>query len=283
MNRAAKICAIPIRIAEGYTDREIMYDLDIPKRTYYRWKSRMSKEGHASVVQMKKPGPEPMNLITDFIKKNTILWRDKYGWGPCKIAGHFKAHHDTAISHHQIYKLLVDAKKNKAIAYPRRIKGRKRFERKHSMSLLHADWKDTRTKPMLTFLDDHSRFILESKKFDEATMENSIRLLESAIRKFGNPEQLITDRGAQFWNNHSDNPTDFTQFCTDKGIEHIKCSKSSPQANGKLEAFHGRYDEESWRFKTHGGYIKYWNYKRPHEALEYLYPCEVFDRDKKCH
>ena len=24
---------------------------------------------------------------------------------------------------------------------------------------------------------------------------------------------------------------------------------------GKLENFHGRYDDEAWRFKTHGKYI----------------------------
>lgn len=283
MNRETKICTIPIRIAEGYTDKEIMYDLDIPKRTYYRWKARIEKEGHDAVVNKKKPGPEPINKIDNFIKESTILWREKYGWGPEKIAGNLKAHHNIDISHHQIYNLLVQIGKNKAIENPRRIKGKTRYEREHSMSLLHMDWKDTLTEPMLSCMDDHSRFLTASDKFSEATSENSIRILERTIKRFGTPEQVLTDRGSQFWNNLGDKPTEFTQFCTEHGIEHIKCSKASPQANGKLEAFHACYDDESWRFKTHMGYIRYWNYKRPHGALGYLFPHEVFIRDRKCH
>lgn len=281
MNRETKICAIPVRMAEGYTDQEIMYDLGIPRRTYYRWKGRIEKEGHASVARKHKPGPEPSACINDFIRHKALSWRDRYDWGPCKIAGHLRAHHGIIISHHQIYNLLVETGRNKSIPYPRRIKGKKRYERTHSMALLHMDWKDVGTEPMLSSMDDHSRFITASGKFTEATSENSIKLLQLAIKRFGAPEQVLTDRGAQFWNNLGDKPTEFTQFCMDHGIEHIKCSKASPQANGKLEAFHACYDEEAWRFKTHAGYIRHWNYSRPHGALGYLFPHEVFIRDRK--
>lgn len=279
MKRESKIAGIVNRLMQGYTDKEIRNELKISKSTYFYWKARIEKEGLASILQKQKPGPQPNKSVDSFIRKNALMWRDKYGWGPTKIAGHFKVHHETQISHHQIYNLFIETKRNKPIGFVRRIKGKKRYERKHSMTLLHTDWKDIRTNPMLTYLDDHSRFVTASMKFTEATMENSIKLLKQVIKQFGKPKQVLTDRGSQFWNNRGEDPTEFTQFCTDNEILHIKCSKASPQANGKLENFHGQYDAESWRFSTHAKYIHHWNYQRPHGGIGYLYPAEVFFRD----
>lgn len=279
MKRETKIAKIVNLRMQGYTDKEIIQELEVSRRTYFYWKSRIDKEGLPSVVHKQKPGPKPTEIIDADLRKQILGWRDKYGWSPVKIEGHLKVHSNTKVSHRQIYYLLKEMKRNKSIGYTRRIKGKKRYERTHSMSLLHMDWKDVHTNPMLTTLDDHSRFVNASEKFSEATMENSIKQVELVIRRFGKPKQILTDRGVQFWNNRGETPTAFTQFCMDNSITHIKCSKSSPQANGKLEAFHGCYDAESWRFKTHQKFIRYWNYKRPHGGIGYLYPSEIFFRD----
>jgi transposase InsO family protein len=279
MKREIKIAAIVNRLMQGHTDKQIREILQIPESTYFYWKARIEKEGLSSVVQKQQPGPKPSAEIDRVTRQMILQWRDRYGWSPVKIEGHLRVHHKTEISHRQIYYLLKETKRNKPISYVRRIKGKKRYVRTHSMSLLHADWKDILTNPMLTYLDDHSRFVTASEKFPDASMENSIKLLELTIKRFGKPKQVLTDRGSQFWNNKGENPTEFTQFCIDNGIQHIKCSKASPQANGKLEAFHGCYDAEAWRFKTHQKFIRYWNYKRPHGGIGYLYPYEVFIRD----
>lgn len=281
MKRETTIAAIVNRLMQGYTDKEIREKLKIPESTYFYWKSRIENEGLAAVIQKKKPGSQPTARIDPDTRNKILRWRDKYGWGPTKIEGHLRVHRKIEISHRQIYYLLQETKRNNPIGYIRRIKGKKRYERLHSMSLLHVDWKDILTNPMLTYLDDHSRFVTASDKFSEATMENSIKLLELTIRRFGKPVQVLSDRGSQFWNNKGEDPTEFTQFCIDSEIQHIKCSKASPQANGKLEAFHGRYDAESWRFKTHAKFVRYWNYQRPHEGIKYLYPAEIFFRDMK--
>lgn len=278
MKRELKIAAIANRLMQGHTDKEIRVSLRISESTYFYWKSRIEKEGLASVIQKQQPGPKPSAEIDNATKQMILKWRDRYGWSPVKIEGHLRVHHKTEISHRQIYYLLKDTKRNKSLGYARKIKGKKRYERLHSMSLLHADWKDIQSKPMLTFMDDHSRFINASDKFSEATVENTIRLFELVIKRFGKPTQILTDRGTQFWENRLNRPNSFGIFCEENRIKHILCSKASPQANGKLEAFHGCYDAESWRFKTHQKFIKYWNYERPHGGIGYLYPYEVFVR-----
>lgn len=278
MKRESKIAGIVNRLMQGYTDKKIRQELRISKSTYFYWKARIDEEGLTSVMKKQKPGPRPLNEINKNLQEKILSWRDRYGWGPTKIEGHLRVHHNTSISHRQIYYLLQETKKNKPIRFVRRIKGKKRYERAHSMSLLHADWKDVHSNPMLTFMDDHSRFVNASEKFSEATAENSIRLFEFTIRHFGKPNQILTDRGTQFFSVKG-GTSSFTQFCNDNGIKHILCSKGSPQANGKLENFHGQYDAEAWRFSTHAKYINYWNYKRPHGGIGFLYPYEVFIRD----
>lgn len=285
MNREAKICAIPVRIAQGYTDKEIMYDLDIPKRTFYRWKNRIEKEGHASVARKKKPGPAPQFCMDAVNARRIQIWRKTYGWGPTKIEGHLYAHYGIHIPHNRIRQLFVDKGLNKPIGELRKTWGRKRWERQHSMTLWQGDWKDINAddeKPMMTFYDDHSRFVAASKRFDEAIMENAIKLAGFAFKRYGLPEQILTDNGSQFKNNHGDALTAFEQFCIDSGVQVIHSTKNRPTTLGKLENFIGCYDRGVWI--THGNhdrYMTYWNNKRPNGAVGYLYPREVFYRDRK--
>jgi putative transposase len=51
---------------------------------------------------------------------------------------------------------------------------------------------------MVSFQDDHSRFITGSVKIRSPTGENAILLLEKAVRRYGVPEQVLTDQGTQF-------------------------------------------------------------------------------------
>ena len=117
------------------------------------------------------------------------------------------------------------------------------------MSLWQVDWKDINCDnqiPMLTFYDDHSRFVTASRRFEEATMDNTIRLARYAFKRYGLPEQMLSDNGSQFVNNRGEDPTEFEELCTGKGIETIRSTKNRPTTLGKIENFHGCYDSEVW-------------------------------------
>ena len=49
---------------------------------------------------------------------------------------------------------------------------------------------------------------------------------------------------------------------------------------GKIEAFHKAYELESHLFREHWSFIRYYNYTRPHEAINYLTPAEIYLKDK---
>jgi len=287
-DREYKIRFVAKKIAEGQWSRHTIDSAGISRKTYFRWKRIIDAQGIDALLKQEKPGPKPVFCVDKNIAQLILQYRKQYGWGPTRIEGHLRQHHNIHVPHNRIYQLIVERGYNAPIAQVRHTWGKKSWERDHSMSLWQGDWKDTNTEPgpMLTFIDDHARYIVISKRCSNADAETSIRVLEKAIRQYGAPEQVLTDNGVQFANNRSEHPSTFTQFCIDQCIEHIRTSKKRPTTTGKIEAFHGRYDKEIGYFNSHEAFIHHWNHSRPHSSLGYLYPIEVFYRDMKrgeCH
>jgi len=282
-DRKNKVKFVAMKVKNGEWSRHTIDTVGISRSTYFRWKHRINEQSVEALLNKAKPGPKSSFHIKASTTKMIIQWRNRYGWGPTRIEGHLKQHHGIHVPHNRIYQLIVNKGLNEPIGRKRKTWGKKRWERKHSMSLWQADWKDVNVEPgpMITYLDDHSRFILGSKRYDNADTHNSITLLEKAMKIYGKPEQILTDNGVQFANNLSDCPSTFTTFCLDNGIEHIRTSKKRPTTTGKIEAFHGCFEREAWRFNSHAAYIRHWNHARPNGAIGYLYPVEVFYRDKK--
>jgi len=112
---------------------------------------------------------------------------------------------------------------------------------------------------MVSYLDDHSRFVPGSRIHHNPTAEHAIRLLEESIGQFGRPDQILTDRGTEFYPARGGRSM-FTEFCSGNGIEHIVTSVRRPSTIGKIEAFHKAYVCEAWMFPTHREFIHYWNY-----------------------
>jgi transposase InsO family protein len=121
--------------------------------------------------------------------------------------------------------------------------GKRRFQRARSNDLWQADYKLTNQDEwMIRYLDDHSRFIPRSR-IHNPTAEHAIKLLEESITQYGNPDQILTDRGAQFYPARG-GISEFTDFCSGNGIEHIVTSLRRPSTIGKIEAFHKAYTIE---------------------------------------
>jgi len=87
----------------------------------------------------------------------------------------------------------------------KKLKKRKRcrYERKHSLSLVHADWLDDEGTQMIAYEDDTSRKILTIGEFTNAITENAIcvfKRAEDIARAYrGKITAVNTDRGTQFY------------------------------------------------------------------------------------
>jgi transposase InsO family protein len=203
-------------------------------------------------------------------------------WGPCKIEGYLKNYGGEsviAVGHNAIHRILIEAGLNNPVEAPRKVWGKRRFQRPYSNNLWQGDFKMTETDEwMISYLDDHSCFVPGSGIHHNPTAKHAIKLLEESMKEYGKPDQILTDRGSQFYPARG-GMSEFTEFCSGNGIEHIVASVRRPSTIGKIEAFHKAYVCESWMFPSHRGFIHYWNYERPHQGIGYLYPADIYFRD----
>jgi len=272
------------RKLEDWKTSDIAAALRIDERTVYRWWSLYRKYGWEGLAVRSK-APHTYWRTPQATVELILKLRRKWNWGPCKIEGYLKNHAlgEVAViaGHTTIHKILNQHGLNNPISKPRKVWGKRRFQRPYSNNLWQSDFKMTDSDEwMISFLDDHSRFVPGSETHYNPTGEHAIHLLKNCIRQYGKPDQILTDQGTQFHPARGDLST-FTEFCSGNGIEHIKASIRRPSTIGKIEAFHKAYDCESWMFKTHQQFIHYWNYERPHQGIGYQYPANTYFRDLK--
>jgi len=256
----------------------------ISRDTFYRYWRRFQREGWEG-LGIKSHKPHTIHHTPQETVDYIIQLRKDRGWGPCRIEGYIRREKPEDIEHvghNTIYRIICQAGLNSPLEEPRKTWGKKRFQRSKPNDMWQADWKLTRDDLwMITFLDDHSRFIPASQVFENANTENALEVLEQAIDEHGKPKQILTDQGVQFYTWQEDGKTKFTKCLERSEIQHIVASKKRPTTIGKVERFHGSYEQEAWRFGTHEEYIHHYNYERPHQALGYLTPADVYFNECK--
>ena len=141
----------------------------------------------------------------------------------------------------------VMREENPAATHPK--KGRRckwvRYERDHSNSMRHADFKQLYGgRWLVSYMDDASRFITGFGVFPDATAENALGVLKRAVADHGKPSFILSDRGSQFYSSESGGKkrgsSKFETELAAMGIRQILCGAGHPQTNGMLEKFHGK-------------------------------------------
>jgi transposase InsO family protein len=265
---------------EGKPVTSICSQARISRKMFYYWWRRYQIQGWTGLQE--KPKGRPCGPETeDSLKNKIIKLRKRYEWGPNKIAGYL-GHKGFDVDHHQVYAIICQAGLNHPITEPRKTWGTKRFQREHNNSLWQADFKLCNDDWwMISYQDDHSRFITGSVKIWSPTGENAISLLDRTVKRYGFPKQILTDQGTQFKPARG-GLSEFDKYCNELGIEHICASVRRPTTCGKIEAFHHAYETESHLFKEHWSFIRYYNYTRPHEGIGYLTPAEIYLKGEEC-
>jgi len=141
---------------------------------------------------------------------------------------------------------------------------------------------------LINVIDYFSRFLLVSIFTDSFCSKNIILALEEALKKansiFGAilyKIRLITDNGISFTSRR------FQKYLNSAGIfNHIRISYRSPELIGLVERLHLTLkEEEIWpkeycdpieAEKELKKFIEFYNNERPHQALNYLTPWEVY-------
>ena len=182
------------------------------------------------------------------------------------------------IPHNSIHQVLLE--NGLAEENTKKKKRRKpyiRYQRDHSMSLVHLDWHTSKIngKEVCVVLDDSSRFILAGGEFAVATAEISIGLVRKVLKDYGEVRgirEVVTDHGTQFFANKLDkngeSASSFGVFLAKNGINHILAGVRHPQTNGKIEKWYHTYEKSRKLFDDFDKFLDWYNSTRYHESLD---------------
>jgi transposase InsO family protein len=232
-------------------------------------------------------GREQPPRVRDRINWKVVNIRRRFPWmGAAKI----KAYGNIGASPTTIQKVI----KEEGLASKPRKRSRRtyvRFERLHSLSLLQIDLKRWENGVWSIWaIDDHSGMILGVEVVSRPETAAVIRLMEGIVRRFGVPEQVLSDNGAQFTSMRGTDHI-FDRWCASHGIKHVTGGIASPETQGKIERSHrsamdetkhlGKISGTEARKKVLLDWIDVYNTERPHRSLDHDVPVNVFLRDLK--
>jgi len=125
---------------------------------------------------------------------------------------------------------------------------------------------------LITILDDHSRYVVASGLFEQATSKEVVAVMKEAVLKYGVPQTIVCDNGSQF------TCSEFKRVCKNINLLIDYAPKHYPQYKGKLERFFRTTREEMKRglsieeaIKKHDDWIDFYNLKRIHSSVIDLY------------
>ena len=141
----------------------------------------------------------------------------------------------------------------------------------------------------LTGIDDHSRFCVSAFLMPREGSRRVCEGLALAMRRFGVPEELLTDNGKVFTGRFNKPVVEvlFDRILRENGVKHRLTQPRSPTTTGKVERFHRalRAEFDTARvFKSLRAaqaeldeWVRFYNTERPHQAIGMVVPAERFE------
>jgi hypothetical protein len=137
-------------------------------------------------------------------------------------------------------------------------------------------------------IDDHSRFCISAFVVARATARPTCDALALAMRRYGVPEQILTDNGKVFTGRFGPGTGEvlFDRICRENGIKHILTAPRSPTTTGKVERWHKTLRREFLNGKVFASlddaqaqldaWVWTYNHDRPHQSIGMVAPWERF-------
>ncbi len=211
-------------------------------------------------------------------KQVLAVWRNNRGFGPSQIHNQLRRV-GISCDTKTIRKILEAHGYTPPQMKPPRPQEDRRFEASRPLELVQMDVLQFHVHAQRVYLilalDDHSRFIVGWGLLQRETMEDAIAVLEEAIRRYGKPEAVLTDRGAVFhtWSGIGR----FDRVLEAYDIQHILASPENPRTCGKIEAVNKNVQKElidRVEFRSYldakeqiGRWIDGYNHQRTHQGI----------------
>lgn len=272
-----------LRLAERIGVAEAAARTGVSSWSFYRWirdrslaQSAGDPQGLRGLGHVHKP---PRVQVSEAMQKQVLaVWRNNRGFGPSQIHNQLRRvgiRCDTKT----IRKIIEAHGYTPPQVKPPRSQEARRFEASRPLELVQMDVLQFHVHAqrlyLILALDDHSRFIVGWGLLQRETMEDAIAVIEEAIRRYGKPEAVLTDRGAVFhtWSGIGR----FDRVLEAYDIQHILAAPQNPKTCGKIEAVNKNIQKElidRVEFRNYldakeqiGRWIDGYNHQRTHQGI----------------
>jgi transposase InsO family protein len=280
----------------GLPVTEVADRYGVSRQSVHTWIARYRAGGLAGLADRShRPNRCPHQLAAAVEARVCELRRQHPSWGPQRLRHELERRGVEPLpSRMAIYRVLV---RNQLIAPGgrRRRRAWRRWERERPMQLWQLDLielplADGTEIKVLTGVDDHSRYCVSAQVMTRATGRVVCRALVAALRRYGVPEEVLTDNGKQFTGRFGKpRPAEvlFERILRENGITHRLTRVRAPTTTGKVERFHQTLRKELLASlpplpsaevaqQVLDAWVEDYNQRRPHQALGGQTPAERF-------
>ena len=296
LGRVEQRHAAVLEVMGGLPVTEVALRYGVARQTVHRWLRRYAAGGIGALADA---SPRPVTCphqVAPHVEARIVELRDEHPcWGPRTIAHHLAREAVSPLpSRSSIYRCPV---RHHLIAPQKRRRQRsdyRRWERSRAMELWQMDvmggvrLEGGREAKIVTGIDDHSRFCVCAQLTPRATARPVCEALTAAMRRYGTPEQILTDNGRVFTARfgRGTGMVLFDRLCAANGVRHLLTAPRSPTTTGKIERFHQSLRREFLAGRSFASaeeaqaaveaFVADYNTRRPHQALEMATPAQRF-------
>ena len=286
-----------LAVEAGAMVSEIARQAGVSRQTLHTWLARYATDGLAGLAdRSKRPRSCPHQLPAELEAAICELRREHPRWGPRRLQHELgrTGRWPMVPARMTVYRVLVRHGLISPGSRRRRRGDYRRWERDAPMALWQLDivggaWlADGTEAKVITGVDDHSRYCVIAQVVARATGRAVCLAFAGALRRFGVPQEVLTDNGKQFTARFGHGgEVLFDRICRDNGITHRLTRPASPTTTGKVERFHQTLRRElldaavpfadlAAAQAAIDAWVVDYNTTRPHQALGMACPAERF-------
>jgi transposase InsO family protein len=285
-----------LEVLDGASVTDVARRHGVTRQTVHAWLRHYSRAGLGGLADHSSRPESCPHQMSPVVEARVVeLRRNHPLWGPRTIRHQLAREGvDPLPGRSSIYRCLVrhrliDPKKRR-----RKREDYRRWERSRSMELWQMDFMggvkltDGRELKIITGIDDHSRFCVSALLAYRATAKPVCEALALAMRRYGIPDQILSDNGKVFTSRFGPGKGEvlFDRICRENGVRHLLTAPSSPTTTGKVERFHKTVRAEFLSGRTFtsieeaqrelDSWIDFYNQERPHQGIGMVSPATRF-------
>lgn len=276
-----------LEVLDGVSVTEVALRYGVTRQTVHTWLRRFASLGLGGLADASsRPVTCPHQMRPEVEARIITLRAEHPGWGPRTLRYELSEEGAEPLpSRSAIYRCLVRHGLITPLPRKRKRADYRRWERTRSMELWQMDVMggvrllDGTELKVVTGIDDHSRFCVSARLVLRATARPVCEALAEALRRYGVPDQILTDNGKVFTGRFGPNRGEvlFDRICRENGIRHLLTAPHSPTTTGKVERFHKTVRMEFLQGRTFASqeeaqaaldqWVEGYNHRRPHQGI----------------